>query len=371
MFDIPAQPIASSRMPAPSKTKGGSGFETGGSVFSVPLMKTTQGPFWPPSEIADQNGDFVLVGGFVLKEIAPGKISPVPNEKGVIVSKNTLPPLRDGNEDFSNPFGSSYQIVRDLDLGAHGKDWDLVLYSLSCGPFFGNFGGGQPRIPGSRDSQYNLNANPRWNREVAPVGSESPTYYRPNYALHQVPIWRLDEIPRYISIGVAIDPSGGGQDASADFRERRPITLREYLRGNGQMKIGLLPSTRGVFSHARFDFEFRGLLPNSLFAIWALHAAGLLPPSDPRFLLPVPLAIPNVVQTDAQGDAQISFEVPNPFPDPANDPQLNRIVAIAITYFSDFQNWGAALTSLGTGVSAHTVMNANLSQIQGLITKNS
>jgi hypothetical protein len=344
-------------------------------TVSVQLSNTTQGPFWPPSEIMDKDGNFIVIGGFILKEVTPGKITPVPNEQGVIVSKDTVPPLQNGKEDFSNPFGASYQIVRELDLSPGGRDWELIPYSLSCGPFVGDFGGGQPRIPGAGDSTYNLNSNPRWNAWIAPIGADSPTYYRPSYPLHQVPIWRLADIPEYIPTGVPVDPgtpgrrsSAGGTDA--DFRRRWPITLRQYLQGRGALQITLLRASgaAGGFTHARFDFAFEALLPNAIYAIWALRPVTLLPPTDPHFLLPVPLALPNIAVTDSQGNAAVSYEVRHPFPDPAKDARGTRIIAVAVTYLSDFQNWGAALTSIGTGANAHTAMSGSLSGLTDLIT---
>ena len=85
-------------------------------------------------------------------------------------------------------------------------------------------------------------------------------------------------------------------------------------------------------------------------------------------MLPVPLAIPNIALTDGQGNAAVSYEIRNPFPDPAKDPRGTRIIAVAVTYLSDFQNWGAALTSIGTGANAHTAMSGNFSGLTNLIT---
>ncbi len=344
-------------------------------TIDVRLSNTTQGPFWPPSEIVDKDGNFIVVGGFILTEVSPGKTVPVPNEKGLIISKDTVPPLQNGKEDFSNLFGAPYQIVRELDLSPGGRDWELTPYSLSCGPFVGDFGGGRPRIPGAGDSKYNLNANPRWNAWIAPVGSDLPTYYRPSYPLHQVPVWRLADIPDYIPIGVRVDLGttdlrSDARGAGAEFRRRSPITLREYLRGRGELKITLLGASEaaGGFTHARFDFALAELLPNSLYAIWALRPVTLLPPTDSNFLLPVPLAIPNIALTDGHGNAAVSYAIRNPFPDPAKDPRGTRIIAVAVTYLSDFQNWGAALTSIGTGANAHTAMSGNLSGLTNLIT---
>jgi len=361
---------------APGAASGNAAPRTAGApVFRVQLTPATQGPLWPPSEIMDEDGNFIVVGGFLLQEVAPGKVVPVPNEKGAIVSKATAPPLKDGKEDFSNLMAAPYQIVRELDLGPAGRDWELRPYSLSSGPFVGDFGGGRPRIPAQEESPYNLNASPRWNEWVAPVGADSPGYRRASYPLHQVPVWRLDAIPAHVPIGVRVDsgtpPSGGPRrSAGDDFRPRPPITLRDYLRGRGELVI--TPSGPGGvgngFTHARFDFTFDDLLPNSMYGLWALRAATLLPPTDPRFFLPAPLAMPNVFLTDGGGHAAVSCELRNPFPAPGDDPLGNRILALSLTYFSDFQNWGAAVTGIATGVDSHTAMSAQLSGLSDLVT---
>jgi hypothetical protein len=338
----------------------------------VDLTVTTQGPFWPPSEVVDQDGNFILVGGFVLTEVASAKVVPLPNTTGVIVSKDTKPPILDGKEDFSNPFGAPYRIVRELDFGPNGKDWALRLHTLSAGPFVGEFGGGRPRVPALGQGMYNLNANPLWNRAFLPSGHESPQFYRPSYPLDQTPIVRLDEIPKHISIGVRVDNEGirtssDDQNSSADFRRSHTITLRDFLAGRGRVFITPLgPSS--AFNGARFDFNLEGLLPHSMYGFWALHAASLRSPADPGFILPVPLGIPNLTVTDGRGNASACFELENPFPEPAGDVLGNRLVAVAVIYYSDFQSWGAALSGIATGVNAHTVMSANLSNLPNLFT---
>src|SRR5262249_17533239 len=338
--------------------------------FVVPLSNLTQGPLWPPSEVADENGNFVLIGGFILKETSAGRVEALPNLKGVIVSKDTVPPLKNGREDFSNLLGAPYKIVRELDLSKNSKDRDMVLYSHSCGPFGGNFGGGSPRIPGQKDSKYNLNCEPRWNESFAPVGSDSPTYYRPSFPLHQVLIARLPRIPDFMPIGVRVEPGPTTQAAKPDFREKQAITLGDYLRGNEEVKITLLPGPgrSKESTHARFTITLKDLLPNSLFTICAVHSASMLPPNDPRFLLPVPLALPNTMVTDSSGNAEASFEIRNPFPAMEADPHATRIVSIVVTYSSDFQSWGASFTAFGAGVSGHTILGASFSRLTGLTT---
>lgn len=369
----PGQPAAA----APRGREGSEmASETAPGSARVELRNTTQGPLWPPSELMDENGDFVVVGGMLLQETAPGEVSVVPNEKGAIVSRNTVPPLSNGKEDFTHPLGAPYEIVRELELGPDGKDRALRLHSVSCGPFSGDFGGGRPRIPASGESRYNLNSSPLWHESVAPIGAHSRTYSRPSYPLHEVPIGRLDQIPPSVTIGVPVDsapaaaasPSGS---VEADFRKRSPITLGDYLRGRGDLKITLLGADQqGGPTRARFDFDLRSLLPRSVYAFFALRLATLtLSPTHPDFLLPSPPALPNLVITDSQGDARASFEVANPFPDPRSELGGHRIVALVVAYKSSFQNWGASFTCYGTGADAHTALSADLSRLSELETE--
>nr|WP_297458832.1 hypothetical protein [uncultured Halomonas sp.] len=79
------------------------------------LSVTTQGPLYPPSEIMDQDGNFVVIGRI------PGGEEPAP-WAAAIVSGNTSPPH----------FGEQgeYEIVRLLDLEALAADTNTVLHTL-------------------------------------------------------------------------------------------------------------------------------------------------------------------------------------------------------------------------------------------------
>ena len=82
----------------------------------IDLPVSTQGPLWPPSEIVDRDGNFVILGGVILSRDASGRVVPVPGQ-AAIVSKETIPPLDSaGREDFSNQLGSAYTVLRTLDL---------------------------------------------------------------------------------------------------------------------------------------------------------------------------------------------------------------------------------------------------------------
>jgi hypothetical protein len=266
-------------------------------------VNVTQGPLWPPSEIADKEGNFLLIHGFILKEI-DGSVERVPNSGGVIVSKNTVPPLNtDGQEDFSNPIGAPYEIIRELDLSPRSKDGDIELYSSSCGPWLGDFGGGSPRVPRIGESQYNLNAIPQLIKGLTPEDFQNPNFHVPSFPLNQTPIWHLDQIPVDIAIGV---PSEG---RAPDFRNRPPITLRDYLRGRGRVKITLTRYDRAArsFTSAVFDFSVDHLLPHSVYSVFAVRLATL-----EGLRTPDPLAIPNTFVTDGAGTARVAYEILTP-----------------------------------------------------------
>lgn len=146
--------------------------DSGAPSATVVLPSGTQGPLWPPSEAANSDGDFVVVGN-IIAEHQPGAVFPAPG--AAVVSKNTVPPLdANGVEDFSNGFSNvttPYTVIRQLDLSPGSPDLDMVLYTSSFGPASGNFGDG-PRIPAQGVSQYNLNPFPPVCRALFPGSSQ-------------------------------------------------------------------------------------------------------------------------------------------------------------------------------------------------------
>lgn len=364
--------------------------------ITLELPNATQGPPWPPSEIMDKDGHFVVVG-FLIQDKRP-----VPSQ-AAIVSKDTVPPLDvDGRESFDSAFGADYQVIRHLDLSAESLDRGIELYSVSYGPRRGDFGGG-PRMPRAGESRYNLNATPPFSPDLFPLGPLDDTYTRPRSLLHQVPLWGLeanDLLPSGAEAGVAIDPLGslagagtlapppraGGEQtvtgllhriaagierltSSANpgwpgtnaFRQLRqqPITLGGWLQARGQVTITLtqFDPERDGYTAARFDFVLRDLLPHAVYVILALRQAAFLPATHPHFRLPDPLGLPNVFITDSRGYAEVSYEVPHPFADLANDPEGQHIVGLVVSYKSDYQNWGANISLLGPGADIHVVFN--------------
>lgn len=334
------------------------------------LPRATQGPLWPPSEIVDKDGNFVLVG-LVLTEIQPGVIVPIPN-KAVLVDKNTVPPLdSNGHEDFTNNLGAPYKVIRELDLRPGSPDLDIVLYSLSYGPYAGDVGlSGKagPRIPKAGDSAFNLNGALPSCPEIFPTPSQVGVFTRSSFALHEYPIYGFqgDQIAQDVITGQPIVPHlasgpncglGCAGENNADQRQRPPITLGRYLAGSAKMKITLTRFNEQVnaFTAARFDFKFENLLPHSMYTIWTVRKNVIA--SRPDIRLPNPLGVPAVVMTDEKGNGSYSTELTNPFPDPATDTKGMRMIGLAVDYHPNFQNWGACPAILGPGVDVHAAFN--------------
>jgi hypothetical protein len=334
---------------------------------TVDLAATTQGPFWPPSEVGNEDGDFVVVGG-LLSQIAPGVFVPIPG--AALVSKDTVPPLDDsGVATPFNWFSTTYDVIRPLDLRPGSPDMEMVLYSHSWGPAAGDHGP-VPRIPAEGDSLHNLNGLVNVCPELFPTGAQLTDYRRPAYPLHEVPIWGFqgDQVAYDPVTGEEFDPATAtgagcpfegcsGEDVH-NQRRTDPITLGEWLQARGRVRITLEDFDRqaGGFTAARFSFQFRRLIPNAVYTVWAVRNQAAPIPGIQRQRRVTPIAIPNVFITDSRGNAAPSFKVVNPFPDPATDfPQSRRLALFNIVFHPDYQNWGACFGRFGAGVdvSAH------------------
>lgn len=335
-------------------------------VIELPL--STQGPLWPPSELANKNGDFVVIGT-LLEENENGGVAIVPGQ-AIIVSKDTIPPLdSSGREDFSNPFAAPYKVKRHLDLSQGSKDLEMELYSLSVGPYSGDFGGGA-RIPKQGESQYNLNGTELSCPEIFPASSQSKDFIRPGFPLHQVPIWGFqgDQVQYDADTYSPSDPfngtgancpeSGCSGENLVTPRRTKAITLGEYIKARGKVKITLTrySVSQQEYTAARLDFTFRKLLPNSVSTIWGIRANNMFP--MPKVQLPSPLAIPNIIIADNKGNARFSVELKNPFPDPSIDDKGLRVMALALSLHSDMNPWGGCASLLGGGVDTHTLFVA-------------
>jgi hypothetical protein len=331
------------------------------------LPVSTQGPFWPPAEVTDENGDFLLVGQ-VLEEVAPGQTVFVPNQ-AVVVSKDTVPALRsDGVEDADNWFGAGYDVIRPLDLRRGSPDLDTVLWALSFGPY--DHPSGAPRIPAEGDSAFNLNKDLVVCADAAPASSQRSAFRRERVPLHLVPIpgFQGDGVVKDPDTGESSDPmsaTGCGQprcpgEDEVDVRAvETPITLGQWLRARGRVKIQLenFDRQRGGFTHARFTFKMRDLIPYGLYTVWGVRLRTVPIPGVFERRDIDPLATPNVIAADENGNATASFLVEHPFPDAATDTRGLRIIGLSLVWHSDYQTKGACFSRTGPGVDVHAQFN--------------
>ncbi|AYA41086.1 hypothetical protein HZS38_12000 [Xenorhabdus nematophila] len=184
------------------------------------LAVTTQGPIYPPSEVVDAYGNFVVIG-----QIA--------TDEGIywgcaIVDKNSPLP----------PYGNikSYHIIQNLnDLSEESLE-KIVLYTLPLPLPMNNY----PMI---------------FAPEQRPNTVHDKRSSRP---LHE----------GYI----------------ADFREvdgRRklqPITLKDWMKAKGTLTVTLSKDKRS----ARFDFTFNHLIPHSVYTVMSLRERDLAPKNPSR-----------------------------------------------------------------------------------------
>jgi hypothetical protein len=340
--------------------------QTSEDVVVRDLLVTTQGPLWPPSELADADGNFVLLG-VALTKTANGMVVEV-GSNAAIVSKDTVPPLgADGRERTTFDWlGAEYSIVRELDLAPNSPDRGLVLHSLSFGPARGAFGGG-PRIPMAGRSAYNLNGSNDSCPELFPTDAQAREYVRQSRPLHDVPVsgFEGDGVAHHVSTGQSFDPMtatgegcpfrGCAGEDPISTRRQGPITLDEWLDARGQVRVELasFDEEQEAFTHANFEFTFRNLLPDALYSVWGVRARNR--PSQQQALRPLaPLGVPNVFRTDSSGAAAVAFNVRNPFPSSDEDVTGQRLVGLRIVFHSDMQSWGACLGRLGAGVDVHS-----------------
>lgn len=336
--------------------------------ITIDLPNTTQGPLWPPAEVTDENGNYILVGN-VLKLVKPGMAQMFPHQ-AVLVSKQTVPPLdKNGIEDPENWFGAGYRIIRPLNLQKGSPDLDMELHSSSFGPAEGS--GRTARIPAIGDSRYNLNADVATCPEAFPGTVQRTNYFRPSYPLHQVPIvgFQGDSVVYDADTGDAhtamtatniasCAATGCPGEDQVDTRRNKPITLGEWLKAKGQVKITLTqPNGRGQFTHAKFDLELHNLLPNSVYSVWAVRPRQIPVPGVWKARQIDPLSTPNVLVTDSNGDVSAEYELANPFPDAATDTRRLRIVGLSVVFHSDAQNWGACFSRFGPSVDVHAVFS--------------
>lgn len=185
---------------------------------SYDLTVTTQGPAYPPSEVMDKNGDFVVIGRLN---------TPSGHRWGraVVSADSPVPPLGEH---------LPYTVVRELPEELDQADRDLELYTLPLPLPCNNY----PMLfaPEQRPDAHSVQ--------------------RPSYPLGSVPIPDLR--------------------AADGPRMREPITLGQWVRARGQVDVRLAGDRRS----ADFTFAFTGLIPDSVYTVMSLRQHDL-DPVDP------------------------------------------------------------------------------------------
>lgn len=255
------------------------------------LFLTTQGPTYPPSEVMDEQGNFIVIG-----QINRDKGGKTESEWGAaVVSVNSDVP----------EFGlqAPYDIVRELHLDNLGEDSNIVLHTLPL------------PLP---CNNYLMKFAPNQN----PYGDKID---RDSYPFHQAPI-----------------PDYRDEDGR---RITTPITLGNWIKAKGECKVAI-PKNRRT---AIFEFYFFGLIPDSMYTIMALREQDL---NSEKMTRPGPLGVPNVFITDHKGTGNYRVTMPNPFPSP-DIPNHNRIINVVILWMSSQCSYGGAIGLYGLGGDIH------------------
>lgn len=177
------------------------------------LAATTQGPLYPPAEVMDQDGNFVVVGM-------------IPGDNGlewrsvIVAADSPLP-----------PFGETapYKILRDLEAMSQEECRDIILHTLPLPVPLNNYG-----------MVFAPEQRPQANTEC-----------RPSLPLHE---------------GYIAD-----YRSSDGKRQLPPITLADWMRAEGMLEVLLLDDTR----RALFKFSFRHLVPGSVYTVMSLREKDL------------------------------------------------------------------------------------------------
>lgn len=256
------------------------------------LSVTTQGPSYPPSEVMNVDGDFVVIGRVNESSVDGGVRSTW--RRAIVSARSPVP-----------AFGSNvpYEIVRWLPDRLDEVDRAMVLHTLP--------------VP--------LPCN-NYPMTFAPVQRpHAATERRPSYPFHLVPIpdLRLED----------------------GRRRNDPVTLGQWVEATGQLRVGTDASGRT----ATFELEMSGLIPDSLYTVMSLRSRDLDQAAPTR---PGPLGVPNVFVSDERGRGRYKVTLPNPFPDACLG-GANRIVNVIVLWMSYQMNYGGAIGLYGLGGDIH------------------
>lgn len=260
--------------------------------MTLQLSVTTQGPLYPPSEVMNRDGDFVVVGR-VNRDAGGGRVE-APWGAAIVRSSSPLPAFGEHRP---------YDVVRELGDPLTTADSDMELHTLPVPLPCNNY----PMV---------------FAPQQCPDAGE---LRRPSYAFHQVPI-----------------PDLRAEDGPAITE---PITLGRWLQATGHLDVVVAADRR----HATFRFGFSGLIPRSLYTVMSLRERDLDPAGPTR---PGPLGVPNVFVADEDGRAIYSATLPNPFPG-GNEPIRNRMINVILLWMSYQRSYGGAIGWCGLGGDVH------------------
>ncbi|TVT61177.1 hypothetical protein FNH05_03535 [Amycolatopsis rhizosphaerae] len=254
---------------------------------------TTQGPLYPPSEVMNTDGDFVVIGT-ITREGPDGGVVAVPG-RAIVAADSPLP-----------EFGSTlpYRIVRELPERLSPADEAMVLATLPL------------PLPCSN-----------YTAVMAPQQQPDPfSVTRPSYPFHQVPIPDLQ-------------PEDGPKVTG-------PVTLGQWVKARGEVTVTLT----GNDTAAEFRGEFAGLIPDSLYTVMAIRRRDM-DPGGPAH--PSPLGVPNVFVADSEGNGRYRAVLPDPFPAPDAPNAANRVVNFVVLWMSYQLSYGGAVGHHGLGADIH------------------
>ncbi|WP_082537503.1 MULTISPECIES: hypothetical protein [unclassified Aureimonas] len=260
--------------------------------ITLDLDLTTQGPLYPPSEVMDEEGNFIVIGTIN----RAGGAGVVTTEWGhALVRADSVVPA----------FGerAPYTILEEFGPSPPPHIGNKILHTLPL------------PLP---CSNYPMLFAP----EQYPAANQE---HHPSYAFHETPI--PDASPEH------------GRALSS------PVRLRDWMAATGQLRVHVASDSRS----AAFEAEFAGLIPNSLYTVMTLRERDLNPSAPTR---PGPLGIPNVFVTDRNGAGSFYACLPNPFPRP-DSPGANRVVNVVVLWMSYQLSHGGAIGRYGLGGDIH------------------
>lgn len=218
------------------------------------LTPTTQGPLYPPSEVVDRDGNFVVVG----KLNRPGELGPKARWGAALVRPSPPP-----------AFGSfaPYEIIKTLDDTQDLRDIELFTLPVP--------------LP---SNNYPMIFAP----EQCP---DSHSAQRPSYPLNATPI---------------------PDERAEDGRHRLgSIDLGRWLEARGELVVSLSADR----TEATFNLTLSGLIPNTVYTVMSLREHDLDPNIMTR---PGPLGVPSIFMPNNEGNARYSATLPNAFPAQGN-----------------------------------------------------